>query len=80
MRLYGRGTITGSGVVADVVEQIDKSVRKSGAVQPPIISQVATAKKPFTVSLPSPLTGTDATDIRNLHAKLNELIAALRSG
>ena len=79
MRLYGPGTITGSGVVRDVVEQIDRSVRKSGAVQP-VVQQVATAKKPFTVGLPSALTGTDATDIRNLHAKLNELIAALRAG
>jgi hypothetical protein len=78
-RLYGPGTITGSGVVADVVEQLDRSVRKSGVVQP-VVQQATVAKKPFTVGLPSALTGTDATDIRNLHAKLNELIAALRAG
>jgi len=78
MRLYGPGTITGSGVVRDVVEQIDRSVRKSGAAR--TVAAATVAKKPFTVGLPSALTGTDATDIRNLHAKLNELIAALRAG
>jgi hypothetical protein len=77
MRIRGPGTTSATGLVADVVDQIDKAIRVPAAkIVPPVAASV---KKAITVAMPPALTGTDATDIRNLHAKLSELIQALRS-